>query len=88
MYNYFLTREAKEDLWRIYEFGIYKFGVTQAEKYFNMMHDCFEKIISNPYTFPEALKYKNAQRYCVCGIDTMYYNINGKEIEVVTIIGR
>ena len=41
MHNYFLTREAKEDLWRIYEFGVYKFGVTQAEKYFNMMHDCY-----------------------------------------------
>lgn len=38
MSNYFLTREAKEDLWRIY-----KFGTPQAEKYFNMIHDCFEK---------------------------------------------
>ena len=72
MGNYFLTREAKEDLWRIYEFGVYKFGAPQAEKYFNMMHDCFEKIASNPYMFPETIKYQNAQRYCVCGVDIIF----------------
>lgn len=88
MYNYFLTREAKEDLWRIYEFGVYKFGEAQAEKYLTMLYDCFEKIEANPFLFPVVLNYKNVERYCVCGVDTIYYNINGNEIEIVTIIGR
>ena len=88
MYSCFLTREAKEDLWRIYEYGVSRFGITQAEKYFNMMHDCFKRIASNPYLFPEVLRLKNAHRYCVCGADTIYYNIIGDKIEIVTIIGR
>ena len=88
MYSCFLTREAKEDLWRIYEYGVSRFGITQAEKYFNMMHDCFERIASNPYLFPAVIRYKNVERYCVCGVDTIYYNIVGDEIEIVTIIGR
>ena len=88
MSSYFLTRNAKEDLWTIYEYGVSRFGVTQAEKYFNMMHDCFEKIASNPYLFPAVIRYKNVERYCVCGVDTIYYNIVGDEIEIVTIIGR
>lgn len=88
MYSYFLTCEAKEDLWRIYEFGVYKFGETQADKYFNMMHDCFDKIASNPYMFPETLKKKQIYRFCVCGVDTIYYNIKNEEIEIITIIGR
>jgi toxin ParE1/3/4 len=88
VYNYFLAREAKEDLWRIYEFGVYKFGVTQADKYFNMMHDCFDKIASNPYMFPEVIRYKSSYRFCVCGVDTIYYKINNDEIEIITIIGR
>ena len=88
MYNFHLTREAKEDLWRIYEFGIYKFGIQQAEKYFNMLHDCFDKITSNPFMFPETIKNKNRYRYCVCGVDTIYYKINNDEIEIITIIGR
>lgn len=88
MHSYFLSREAKEDLWRIYEFGAYKFGVIQAEKYFDLMHDCFEKIASNPYMFPEVVKYKNVQRYCVCGVDTIFYKIKNDEIEIITIVGR
>lgn len=58
MSNNFLTREAKEDVCRIYEFGVYKFGTSQAEKYFNMMHDCFKKIASNPYMFPINVRYR------------------------------
>jgi len=52
MYNYNLSEKAKEDLLRIYEFGKTKFGINQADKYFEMMHSCFEKIASNPYMFP------------------------------------
>ena len=88
MYKYYLTREAKEDLWRIYEFGVYTFGVAQAEKYFNNIHDCFEKIISSPYMFPVTIKNKKSYRFCVCGVDTIYYKINNDEIEIITIIGR
>lgn len=88
MYNYFLTREAKEDLWRIYEFGVHRFGEAQADKYLMMLHDCFNKMASNPFLFPIVLNYRDAQRYCVCGVDTIYYNINSDEIEIITIIGR
>lgn len=88
MYNYFLSREAKEDLWRIYEFGVYRFGETQADKYLMMLYECFNKIASNPYLFPVVTRYKDVERYCVCGADTIYYNINGDEIEIITIIGR
>lgn len=88
MYEYFLTREAKEDLWRIYEFGVYKFGVDQAKKYFNTLHDCFEKFASNPYMFPEVVKYNKVQRYCVCGVDTIFSKINNNQVEIITIVGR
>ncbi len=88
MYNYFLSREAKEDLWRIYEFGVYRFGETQADKYLIMLNDCFTKIALNPFMFPVVIKYKDAERFCVCGVDTIFYNIKGNEIEIITIIGR
>ena len=88
IYSYFLTKEAKEDLWRIYQFGVHRFGVIQADKYFTMLHDCFNKIASNPYLFPVVSHYKHVERFCVCGVDTIYYNIIGDEIEIITIIGR
>ncbi len=51
MYKYDLSEKAKEDLFRIYEFGIAKFGVSQADKYFDMMHECFTKIAMYPFYF-------------------------------------
>lgn len=89
MYSYALSSEAKEDLRRIYYYGIGKFGIDQADKYFNMIHDCFDKIASNPFLFPSADHIKKDFRYCVCGDDTIYYKINNDGIvAIITIIGR
>jgi toxin ParE1/3/4 len=53
-----------------------------------MLFECFNKIASNPFMFPVVTKYKDVERFCVCGVDTIYFNIKGVEIEVSTIIGR
>lgn len=88
MYNYHLNEKAKEDFLRIYEYGIAKFGLNQADKYFDMMQDCIDKIASNPYLFPDAIRFRENYRYCVCGVDTIFYKINADEIEIMAIIGR
>lgn len=88
MNNYFLTCQAKEDLWRIYEFGVYRFGEIQADVYLMMLFDCFDKIASNPFMFPKVSSFKNVEYFCVCGVETIYYNVKGYKIEIVTIIGR
>ncbi|AWK04460.1 type II toxin-antitoxin system RelE/ParE family toxin [Flavobacterium crocinum] len=89
MYSYFLSNEAKEDLKRIYYYGIGRFGLARADKYFDMIHDCFEKIEENPFLFPSAEFIKFGYRYCVCGVDTIYYRIaNDNKIEIISIIGR
>ena len=88
MYSYFLSSDAKEDLRRIYSYGVIRFGISQADKYFNMMHDCFDKIESNPYLFSSVENIKKDYRCCVCGVDTIYFKINpDNSIEIVTIIG-
>lgn len=88
MYNLFLSKEAKEDLYRIYNYGFYKFGEAQADKYLNQFYDQFDRIEENPLLFPKAINHKNIDRYCVSGVDTIFYNILDFEIEVITIIGR
>jgi toxin ParE1/3/4 len=62
--------------------------LQQANKYYDMLFECFNKIASNPFMFPIVTKYKDIDRFCVCGVDTIYYNIKGGEIEIITIIGR
>lgn len=89
MYSYFLSSDAKENLREIYFYGVAKFRIDQADKYFNMLHDCFDKIESNPYLFPSSDQIKTGFRYCVCGVDTIYFKIEqNNSIEITTIIGR
>ena len=66
MYKYKLSFEAEEDIKRIFEYGLGSFGLMQANKYYDMLFECFSKIASNPYLFPEVTKYQNVQRFCVC----------------------
>lgn len=88
MFNYKLSFEAEDDILRIFEYGLGRFGLQQANKYYEMLFDCFNKIASNPFLFPIVTTYKNVERYCVCGVDTIYYNIKADTIEIITIIGR
>lgn len=88
MTKYILTEEAKEDLWRIFEFGLTQFSAYQAEKYFAMMHACFRKIAEFPLLFPVTIKRNANLRFCVCGVETIYYQVTETGVRILTIIGR
>ncbi|MCB0462777.1 MAG: type II toxin-antitoxin system RelE/ParE family toxin [Flavobacteriaceae bacterium] len=89
MFSYKLSLEAENDITRLYEYGFYKFGITQADKYYDMLFECFDKIASNPHLFPSANHIKTGFRSCVCGVDTIYYTIKENYlIEIITIISR
>ena len=89
MYKYVLTLDAEEDILRIYEYGFGQFGMNQADIYYDMIFDCFDKIASNPFLFPQANHIKIGYRYCVCGVDIIYYKISSLDIVgIITIIGR
>ena len=36
MYKYYLSFEAEEDIIRIFEYGLGRFGLKQANKYYDM----------------------------------------------------
>lgn len=44
---YKLSNKAEIDLAEMYEFGIYKFRLLQAHKYFNGMHEAFGVLAKN-----------------------------------------
>lgn len=88
MIKYRLSNIAKEDLIRIHHYGIEKFGVTQADKYFESFFLCFDRITERPFSF-ESVDYISAgYRRCVCGADSIYFRINSGMIEIMTIIGK
>ena len=88
MIKYRLSNVAKEDLIRIHQYGIKKFGVNQADKYYNSLFDHFDTIAERPLSFEAVDLIKPGYRRCVCGVDTIYFRINGDFVEIMTIIGR
>lgn len=88
MVKYRLSNAAKEDLIRIHHYGVDKFGVTQADKYFDSFFKYFELIAQRPFSFESVDHIKNGYRRCVCGADSIYYKINNEIVEIIAIIGR
>ena len=88
MAKYKLSNSAKEDLIRIHHFGIKKFGMTQADKYFESFFEYFDIIAERPFSFESVDFIKADYRRCPCGSDNIYYRINNETVEIMSIIGR
>ena len=88
MAKYRISNEAKDDLIRIHQYGVKKFGMAQADKYFESFFVYFDLITQRPYSFESVDFIKIGYRRCVCGSDSIYYKINDGIIEIMTIIGR
>ena len=88
MAKYRLSNEAQEDLIRIHHFGVQKFGMTQADKYFKSFFKYFDIIAERPFAFESVDFIKEGYRRCVCGSDSIYYKINSDIVEIMAIVGR
>jgi toxin ParE1/3/4 len=88
MAKYKLSNSAKEDLIRIHHFGVKKFGMTQADKYFESFFEYFIIIAERPFSFESVEFIKADYRRCPCGSDNIYYRINNDMVEIMSIIGR
>ena len=88
MTKYKLSNVAKEDLIRIHQFGVKRFGLTQADKYFDTFFDYFEIIADRPFAFESVDYIKHGYRRCVCGSDTIYFKVNDDIVEIMAIVGQ
>ena len=88
MVNFRISNQAKEDLIRIHQYGVSKFGMDQADKCFNSFFDCFEFIAQQPFSFKSVDYIKPGYRRCVCGVDNIYYRITDNVVQIMAIVGR
>ena len=88
MAKYRLSNEAKNDLIRIHQYGVEKFGMTQADKYFESFFEYFDIIAQRPFSFESVDYIKNDYRRCVCGIDSIYFKVNEDIVKIMAIVGR
>jgi toxin ParE1/3/4 len=87
MYDYILSANAKEDLKRIYAYGLAEFGEQQADEYFYDLFGMFEKIKANPYIYQTVDHIRAGYRRFTCDCDSIYYRINGTTVEIMAILG-
>jgi toxin ParE1/3/4 len=88
MANYRLSIEAREDLIRIHQYGVTRFGETQADKYFDSFFECFEIIAQRPYSFESIDAIKAGYRRCVWRSDSVFFRVNDGVVEIMAIIGK
>lgn len=88
MAKYKLSLGAQEDLIRIHHYGVHRFGMKQADLYFDLFFLYFDLIAKQPYVFESVGYIRPGYRRCVCGSDTIYYRVNDDLVEIMTIIGR
>lgn len=84
-----LTVEAKEDLRRIYRYGVLTFGETQADSYYDTLFERFAQIASEPYLYQSVDSIREGYRRCVCGVDNIFYRLSEDEtVEIIAILSR
>ena len=88
MAEFRISNTAKEDLIRIHHYGVKKFGITQADKYFDSFFEYFEIIAQRPFSFESVDFIKKGYRRYVCGSDSVFFKVNEDVVEIMTIIGR
>jgi len=88
MANFRISESAKNDLIRIHQYGVEKFGMAQADKYFDELFDCFATTALRPFSFETVDYIKEGYRRCVCRADSIYYRINRNIVEIMAIAGR
>ncbi|MGB1232318.1 MAG: type II toxin-antitoxin system RelE/ParE family toxin, partial [Winogradskyella sp.] len=81
-----ISNLAKEDLIRIHKYGVEKFGMIQADKYFDSFFENFDIIAENPFYFESVDYIKSGYRHYVFGSNSIYYKVNNNIVENMAII--
>ncbi len=88
MGSYKLSEVAKADLRRIYRRGLREHGEAQADRYYNALFDRFEQLAQQPLLYQAVDDIREGYRRSVCGVDSIFYRVDGETVEIMAIIGH
>jgi len=88
MASYKLSENAEYDLIRIHQYGVLRFGVAQADRYYSALFEHFEQIAQQPYLYQAVDYIAEGYRRSICGTDSIFYRIVDGTIEIMNIFGR
>ncbi len=85
---YKLSSKAEIDLAAMYEFGIYKFGLSQAQRYFYAMHEAFEILSENMNLGRDASEFIEDLKRFSFKAHTIFYMHTASGIFILRILSQ
>ncbi|GMN05162.1 type II toxin-antitoxin system RelE/ParE family toxin [Croceitalea sp. MTPC5] len=85
---YKLSGKAEIDLAEMYEFGIYKFGLTQAQKYFYDMQEAFEILAENGNLGRDASEFIEGLKRFSYKVHTIFYLQTSSGIFILRVLSH
>ena len=73
---------------RIYRHGVREYGELLADQYYDALFDRFELLAKQPLLYQSIDDVREGYRRSVCGVDSIYYRIDGDTIEIICILGQ
>ena len=88
MAAYSLSQLAEEDIRRLYRYGIERFGLVQADRYFDGLFARFDAIAESPMLYPQVDHIRPGYRRSVYGAHSIYYRASGTAVEIMRVLSR
>jgi len=88
MANFKLTLDAKDDLYRIWLYGLEHYGLGRTDEYLDALERHFQSLLQNPYQYAAVDDIREGYRRSVCGEESIYYRIAGDTLEIIRILSR
>jgi len=88
MGRYELANAAAEDFENIFNFGIDRFGLTQALDYQIGMKRRFGELADQPKLYPAVAQIGDGYRRSVYHSHSIYYRIESERILIIRILGQ
>ena len=84
--NYILSREADNDLEKIFDYNLEEFGFNQAVKYLGEIDEVFVKIINTPEIGRSRNEIKKSVYSLPIGSHIVFYTIQIDHIRIVRVL--
>ena len=86
-YKLVIRENAKDDLRRIWRYGVETWGLEAADNYLAAFDEHFQKLAEQPLRHPPVDDLRPGYRRSLCGKDSVYYRIVDDSVEITAILG-
>ncbi len=83
---YRLSNESENDIAGIYEYGIEKFGILQAQEYLIGLHNLFQTLTENPYLGRDASEFSPSLIRFNYKSHMVFYLKSDSDISIVRVL--